>query len=72
MSALVVAIIVSVAAIVGYSSYLVFGPENKVEQACEEVIKVETGETVDLSPNELKQTPVQPETPGANGPSQPV
>lgn len=73
MSAIVVAIVVSVAAIVGYSSYLIFGPENKVEEVCEDIIKIETGEEIDLSPNEdgLKQSPKIEQEKGANGTSQP-
>jgi hypothetical protein len=56
MSTIIIAIVVSVAAIIGYGSYLIFGPDNKVEEACEEIIKVETGETIDFSPNESKNT----------------
>ena len=76
MSAIVVAVVVSVAAIVGYSSYLIFGPDNQVEEVCEEIIKVETGTTVDLSPNEqknepkLEQSPVVSQAPGQNGASE--
>jgi hypothetical protein len=77
MSVLMVSIIVSIAAIIGYVSYKVAGPDNAVEEACEEVIKIETGTTVDLSPSEPKkvqapiqepvQAPIETATPGANG-----
>ena len=74
MSVLMVSIIVSIAAIIGYVSYKVAGPDNAVEEACEEVIKIETGTIVDLSPNESKtelkqapiQAPIETATPGAN------
>lgn len=52
MSPIIVAIIVSVSALIGYVSYKIAGPDNQVEEACEAVIKIETGATIDLSPNE--------------------
>jgi len=66
MSATIVSIIIALAAAaIGYGSYKWLGPDNPVEQACEELIKVETGETVDLSPDKTatpapKQAPTDP------------
>jgi hypothetical protein len=51
MNVIFISAIVCGAALIGYVSYLVMGPDNKVEQECEQVIKMETGTTVDLSPN---------------------
>jgi hypothetical protein len=53
MSTIITAIIISVAAIIGYVSYQFVGADNKVEETCEEVIKAESGIDVDLS----KSTP---------------
>lgn len=67
MSPIIVAIIVSVSALIGYVSYKIAGPDNQVEEACEAVIKIETGATIDLSPNEspAKEEPKQEETTAA-------
>ena len=46
---LISGIIVAAAAIIGYASYWYFGKDNAVEEACEQVIQKETGQTVDLS-----------------------
>ena len=51
MNIILISAIVSAAALIGYVSYYFMGPDNKVEEACEDVIKMETGTTVDLSPN---------------------
>lgn len=51
MSVLVVSIIVAIAAVIGFSSQFFYGPDNKIEEACEEAIKLETGADVDLSPD---------------------
>ena len=51
--------VVVLAFAVGYISSIFLGDDNKVEQVCEEVIKLETGTTVDI-------TPASPE-PGASG-----
>lgn len=51
LSITVIALVVSaVVALAGYGSYRVLGPDNAIEQTAEAVIKIETGETVDLSP----------------------
>ena len=57
MSPIIVAIIVSISAIVGYISYKVSTPDNQVEQACEAIIKIETGADIDLSPDESSLPP---------------
>jgi predicted negative regulator of RcsB-dependent stress response len=41
--------IVIMAGLVGYGSYLWLGPDNAIEEACEEMIQAETGIDVDLS-----------------------
>lgn len=57
MNKMVLSIIIAViAALVGYMSARWLGPDNPVEEACESVIKAETGETVDLS----KDSPATP------------
>jgi len=66
MNKMIMSIVIAIlAAAVGYGSYKWLGPDNPVEQACEEVIKAETGETVDLSPDNTatpapKQAPIDP------------
>lgn len=55
MSIIVVSIIVAIAAIIGVSSQFFSGPDNQVEEVCEEVIKVETGANIDLSPSTLEK-----------------
>lgn len=59
MNVVITSAIIAAAALVGYVSYIVWGPENKVEEACEQVIKTESGESVELSPS-------------STGPSQPA
>lgn len=73
MATILVSVVVSIAAIIGLTSYYFAGADNKVEQACEDIIKIETGEEIDLSPNEdgLKQSPKIEQEKGANGTSQP-
>jgi hypothetical protein len=39
------------ACILGYYSSIFFGDDNPVEEVAEEIIKVETGLDIDLSPN---------------------
>ena len=51
MNIIMISAIVSAAALIGYVSFYFMGPDNQVEEACEEVIKVETGTTIDLSPS---------------------
>ncbi len=72
MSVILVSIIVAIAATVGCLSYYIGGSDNKVEEACEEIIKVETGEDIDLSPGtpELKQAPIVSPLQGVNGTSE--
>lgn len=65
MNVILTAAIISVAALVGYVSYIVWGPENKVEEACELVIQKESGQDVELSPVQTSQS-------SATGPSQPA
>jgi len=71
MSIIIVSVIVAIAATVGCLSYYIGGADNKIEEACEEIIKVETGEDIDLSPGtpELKQAPVSSPLEGVNGTS---
>lgn len=72
MSVIVVSVIVSIAAVVGCLSYYAAGPDNQVEEVCEEIIKVESGTEVDLSPGtpELKQAPIVSPLQGVNGTSE--
>lgn len=72
MSTIIIAVIVSIVATIGCLSYFVAGPDNKVEEACEEIIKLETGEEIDLSPStpeeiELQQAPLVTPVAGPNG-----
>lgn len=39
------------AGVVGYLSYCWFGPDNPIEEGCEQIIQSETGQKIDLSPN---------------------
>ncbi len=43
-------IIIILAIIVGIISYYIWGPDNEVEELCEDAIKKETGVDVDLTP----------------------
>jgi hypothetical protein len=60
MNIILTSAIILGAALIGYVSYLVMGPDNKVEQSCEQVIETESGQKVDLSPE------------GPSGPSEPT
>lgn len=51
---LVPLIIISIASIVGITSYYFLGSDNPVEEACEEVIKEEIGKNVDLTPSSVE------------------
>ncbi len=51
MNVIITSAIIAAVALVGYVSYLCLGPDNKVEEACEQVIQVETGSDIDLSPS---------------------
>lgn len=48
----IIILVTSIAVIMGIASYKLMGPDNPIEEACEVIIKAETGVTVDLSPNE--------------------
>ena len=62
MNKMIISIVIAVlAAVVGYGSYKWLGADNPVEQACESIIKDETGKTVDLSPDNTV-TPVPTDT----------
>ena len=50
MFTVIAIVIVAIATVIGVSSYYIDGPQNKVEQICEEIIEVETGHTVNLDP----------------------
>ena len=74
MSVIIVSVIVAIAATIGCLSYYISGPDNKVEEACEEIIKHHTGVDVDLSPStpektsdKLQQAPVVSPLAGVNG-----
>lgn len=71
MSIIIVSVIVAIASVVGCLSYYIGGSDNQVEEACEEIIKIETGEDIDLSPGtpELKQAPTVGPVSGVNGPN---
>lgn len=43
--------IVTICAVTGWMSAKILGPDNAVEEAAEEVIKVETGKDIDLTPS---------------------
>jgi len=50
---LVVSIIVSICVVVSFISYYFWGSDNPVEEACEDIIKAETGVDIDLSPGKV-------------------
>jgi len=52
---LTIIIIIAAAAAVGVASRYFLGDDNPIEQVAEEVIEVETGEKVDLSPENKPQ-----------------
>ena len=51
MNIIMISAIVSAAALIGYVSFYFMGPDNKVEQECETIIQMETGQSVNLSPS---------------------
>lgn len=51
LSLLILVSIVLVSAAIGFASRHYLGPDNVVEQAAEDVIQIETGVRVDLSPS---------------------
>jgi hypothetical protein len=72
MSAIIIAVIISIAATIGCLSYYISGPDNVVEEACEAIIEKETGADVDLSPStpeqaKLEQSPTVSPLAGVNG-----
>ena len=74
MSVILVSVIVAIAATIGCLSYYISGPDNKVEEACEEIIKIETGSNIDLTPSspekveeKPQQAPVVSPLAGVNG-----
>ena len=48
---LTICILLVVSALIGMASIKIYGPDNFIEEAAEEVIKVQTGKDVDLSPD---------------------
>lgn len=56
----VIGAIVFAAAILGWLSAKYLGPDNPIEEACEEIIEQETGKKVDLTPTASISTPTQP------------
>lgn len=54
---LAVSIIVSICVIISFISYYFWGSDNPVEEACEGIIKDETGVDIDLSPGSPEKTP---------------
>lgn len=51
MSSIIAGIIISLAATIGYFSYVFYGADNEVEEHCETVIEMVTGVDLDLSPS---------------------
>ena len=62
MSVIATSIIIAIAALVGFSSYYIWGPDNRVEESCEKVIEIQTGEDIDLSPETPENPPQKVET----------
>jgi hypothetical protein len=56
MSVILISVIVAIAAAIGFSSQYFSGPDNQVEEACEAVIKAETGADIDLSSDSPETT----------------
>jgi len=54
-SVLVITIIVAISAIVAIISIFFLGKDNPVEEACEDIIKKETGLDIDLSPDDTSK-----------------
>lgn len=59
---IITAIIVILTGIIGYASYYFLGKDNAVEEACEAIIKAETGSDVELSPDVKPASTVTPPT----------
>ena len=74
MSTIIIAVIISIVTTIGCLSYYIGGPDNPVEEACEVIIKIETGADVDLSPStpevQLEQAPTVSPLAGVNGSSE--
>lgn len=51
----IIIVIVALAVGIGAASYYFFGPDNPIEEASEEIIKIETGIDLDLSPRTLEK-----------------
>lgn len=49
-SLIIIVTVVGIAVIAGWVSSKIFGPDNPVEEIAETVIKDETGQDIDLSP----------------------
>jgi len=64
MSITLLAIIVGACIIVGLLSIYFWGANNPVEEACEDLIKEETGINIELSPG---STPAAPTPPASTG-----
>lgn len=56
MNIIIASTIVISAAVIGYASYKIWGPDNSVEETCEAIIKDTTGEDVDLTPDSPETT----------------
>ena len=52
-------IVVSIVTAIGASSYFWGGPDNQVEEACEDIIHVITGVDIDLSPGTPEEKEVK-------------
>ena len=50
---LITSIVVTCAGVVGLMSFYFWGSDNPVEEACEGIIKAETGVDIDLSPGKV-------------------
>ena len=50
---LITSIVVACAGVVGLMSFYFWGSDNPVEEACEDIIKAETGVEIDLSPGKV-------------------
>lgn len=56
MNIIIASTIVISAAVIGYASYKIWGPDNSVEETCETIIKDTTGEDIDLTPDSPETT----------------
>lgn len=73
MFTVIAIVIVAIATVIGVSSYYLDGPQNKVEQICEEIIEVETGHEVNLDPPADKpETPAVGATAASTQPAAPT